>query len=157
MEKIIEFYINGKLYKSCPYDMWDGAHDDVIRSLRRKGFVCASVDRNLIKKPIPCLSGIYVNLSTYECAVIYTKMFTGYADKNGYKIYDEDTLRTPFGFDSKINQHFDSDKFYVRRQYYENNRLEWEWDSYDVEDFSKYEKIEDVAGTPKKEWAKIAK
>lgn len=31
------------------------------------------------------------------------------------------------------------------------------WDSYDVEDFSQYEKIEDVAGTPKKEWVKIAR
>lgn len=154
MEKIIEIYINGKLYKPCPYNRWDSTYNAVIRSLRRKGFVCASVDRNCLEKPIPCSGSIYVNPYKYECAVIYAKMFTGYADKNGYKIYDEDTLRTPFGFDSKINQHFNSDKFYVRR-YYENNR--WGWDSYDVEDFSQYEKIEDVAGTPKKEWAKIAK
>lgn len=154
MEKIIEFYINGKLHKSCSYNRWDSVHDAVIQSLIRKGFVCASVDRNRLKNPIPCSFDVYVNLSTYECAVIYTKIFTGYADKNGYKIYDEDTLRTPFGFDSKINQHFNSDKFYVRR-YYENNR--WGWDSYDVEDFSQYEKVKDVAGTPKKEWAKIAK
>lgn len=153
MKKTIEFYINGKLHKSCSYNRWDSVHDAVIHSLIRKGFVCASVDRNRLKNPLPCSSDIYVNPSTYECAVIYTKIFTGYTDKNGYKIYDEDTLRTPFGFDGQVNQHFNSGKFYVRR-YYENR---WGWDDYDVEDFSQYVKVKDVAGDKKKYWEKIAK
>lgn len=153
MKKTIEFYLNGKLYKSCPYSRWDSAYSAVIHSLIRKGFVCASVDRNLLKNPLPCSSDIYVNLSKYECAVIYTKIFTGYTDRNGYKIYDEDILRTPFGFDGAVYQHWNSETYYVR-QYFENS---WKTHDYDIEDFSQYEKVKDVAGTPKKEWAKIAK
>lgn len=154
MKKIIEIYINGKLYKSCPYNRWDSAYDAVIHSLKRKGFVCASVDRNLLKKPIYCSSDIYVNPSKYECAVIYAKVFTGYTDKNGYKIYHEDILRTPFGFDGEVYQHWGSETYYVRR-YFDYNACKG--CDYDVEDFSQYEKVNDVVGTPKKEWAKIAK
>ena len=154
MGKIIEIYINGKLYKSCPYNRWDSAYNAVIHSLVRKGFVFASVDRSRLKKPIPCSSDIYVNPYKYECAVISTKIFTGYTDKNGYKIYKEDILRTPFGVDGEVNQHWDSETYYVRRYFNEGT---WKSCDYDVEDFSRYEKVKDVAGTPKKEWTKIAK
>ena len=151
MKKIVEFYVNGELYKSCPYNRWDSAYNAIIRLLQKKGFVRASVDRNHLKKPLPCSFDIYVNLSKYECAVIYAKIFTGHADKNGYKIYDEDILRTPFGFDSEVHQHMDSETYYVR-QHFEDS---WETHDYDVEDFSQYEKVKDVAGAPKKEWIKI--
>ena len=151
MKKIIEFYINGEFYKSCPYSRWDRTYHGIVNSLRRRGFVFGSIDINQVKTPLAPATEIFLHPSNYDCAFLYHKIFTGYTDKNGYKIYDEDTLRTPFGFDGQVNQHFNSDKYYVRR-YHENR---WEWDNYDVEDFSQYEKVKDVAGDKKKYWEKI--
>ena len=135
MEKDIrqlEFYLNGKLYKTCPYSQWDKVSDNIKNILRKNKYAHS-------------YSSEYTNR---QVIVVSHKIFTGHYDRKGNKIYDGDKVKTPYGFESRVHKHWDDLDHYYVREYGLRNRTT----DYDIEDWSQFEKVEDVIKTPKKFW-----
>ena len=87
-------------------------------------------------------TGVYllVNWIERKSVILSYKSYIGYKDKHGKKLYYEDIIKDEFGHTSGIHQHYDSDKYYFRI-----NGERWlSWTDYDIENFKKFEKVEDV-------------
>ena len=153
MKKKIEFYFNGKLYKTCSYEKWD-VTEDYIKAVIYKGGYKEVYINSTSYNTIPSNSIVYINPSKYKMLLFSWKIFSGFFDKNGNKIYDGDKVITPFGFESYVHQHWGNDVYYVRK---ENLGGCWSWKDYDIDDFKRYEKIKDVNDTPKSNWNNIEK
>lgn len=142
----IEYYLNGKLFKVCPYNQWNKVSYQ-IKDILYKNKYMYSYSNEYINR-LPNTWDVYVLPEKYKVIVVSHKIFTGHYDRKGNKIYDGDKVKTPHGFDSCVNGHYDSPDHYYVRTY----GLRSSWSDYDIDDWSQYEKVEDVNKTPKKFW-----
>ena len=154
MKKTIEFFINNKLFKTCPYNKWDETDKQIHSLIKKKGYI--NVYNESLYRVIHSDAKIYVNPKTFQCIIFNHRINTGYKDGKGNNIYDGDKVNTPYGFDSYVNEHWNSDSlknikptpYYIRK----HNDRSYGWHDYDIENFKDYEKIEDQMGLPKKQW-----
>lgn len=153
MEKTIEFFINNKLFKNCPYKKWTETFNSIKTLIKKKGY--EEVYSGSFCNRIHCDAKIYVNIETFKCIIVNYRINTGYKDKKGNNIYEDDKVNTTYGFISTVNGHWDwkfnkkhPTPYYVRK----SNESSWGWNDYDVENFADYEKVEDQMGLPKKHW-----
>lgn len=86
--------------------------------------------------------GIYLlaNWVERKTVIISYKSYIGYKDKSGKKLYYNDIIADENGNTSGIWQHYYNDHYYFRVQ----GRSGLSWKDYDIEDFKKYTKVEDV-------------
>lgn len=146
MEKTIEFFINNKLFKTCPYNKWDNTDKQIKSIISKKGYTSVWSDSFLNTIHFP--SKVYVNPISFKCIVYNFRINTGYKDKKGNNLYEDDILLTPYGFESGIYQHWNEEKFYVRKK---TNRRD-SWEDIDIIDFNDYLKVKDNLGLSKKYW-----
>lgn len=152
-KRTIEFYINNKLYKTCPYNKWDETAN-YISSMLTKGGYFEVYNEHMARELNMWKKKVYVNPQTFKCIVYSSKINTGHVDKFGNTLYNGDTVKTPYGFDSELNEHFiGPNKYYVRESF--GNY--WTCKDYDVTDFNELEKVKDVIDSPKEQWVKPEK
>ena len=144
--RTVEFYINNKLYKSCPYDQWDSTDKCILNDISKNGYIPIYSERFMNK--LPFHAKVYLNLDTYKCLIYVYKIFTGMYDKEGNKIYEDDTIMTPYEFESGVYRKFDKDEYYIRQEYKDS----WGWKDYDIDNFKECIKIKDVNMMPKDIW-----
>lgn len=142
----LEFYLNGKMYKTCPYSQWDKVSDNIKNMLSKNKYV-HSYSGEYINR-LPDTWEVYVLPEKYKVIVVSHRIFTGHYDKKGNKIYKGDKVKTPYGFESRVHHHWDDPDHYYVRAYGLRDRIT----DYDIEDWSQFEKVEDVIKTPRKFW-----
>lgn len=148
--KRVEYYINGKLFKSCAYSKWDKLDTQIDNLIDRKGYVYVYSDHF---KGISHKAKVYANPSKGRCITVEYKIFTGYTDAHKNRLYEGDYVKN-IGFwesmEGELNHRAlvtgDSDGYYVRN--YESGN------DYDLDEsvFGDLVKVKDVNGTPKKYW-----
>jgi hypothetical protein len=74
MNKNIEYYINGKLYRKCSYDKWDYTIGKIREMLMKKGYIRVYSDSFV------SYDEVYVNLKKGKSIVINYKIFSGHCD-----------------------------------------------------------------------------
>lgn len=151
----VEYYINGKLYRKCPYSRWNKTDDIINRTLDEKGYIEIWSDSFMNNECIPFHSKVYINLKKEKCIVVGYKINTGLVDKRGNSIYHDDVIQDSEGRRSDVNMHYNNKTYYVRFPKYE----EWYGQKYErrhidinLTDFSEWEKVEDALKIPKKFW-----
>lgn len=137
MNKNIEYYINGKLYRKCTYDKWDYTIGKIREILMKKGYMRVYSDSFV------SYDEVYVNLKKGKSIVINYKIFSGHCDCKGRKLYEDDTVVSSFGEVGKLHKHFNGDTFYI-----------WNDRGYRTEIFNwdDYEKVGDCIDMDKKYW-----
>ena len=145
--RIVEFYVNNQLVKTCNINNWDKTLHSLENIIEKHLYyqMYFSQSNNIYYEFSD--KRIYVNPYTYKTIIFFAKIFTGFTDKNGNKLYEDDEVQTPFGFNSRIHKHWDGNNHYVR-----NVIGDWKWKDYTIDNFKKYVKIEDVMYMPKKLW-----
>ena len=145
----VEFYLNEKLFKTCPYSQWDKVNEQIEHMLFKNKYVHNYSSEYMNR--LPETWEVYVLPEKFKVVVVSNKIFTGHYDRKGNKIYKGDMVKTPYGFESCVHGHYDEpDHYYVRRY----GPRDCDWTDYDIDDWSQYEKVEDVNKTPKKFWNK---
>lgn len=140
----VEYYINGKLFKSAPYAKWDNLDSKIKKLLNKKGYVEVWNDSFL-----NTVEGkVYVNVANHRCIVVSHKINTSLVDKCGVPLYQDDIIEGVMGRRSAIHMHYNKETYYVRFPWGRG------WDDYDYTDFSDWTKVEDAIGIPKKYWKK---
>ena len=142
----VEYYLNEKLYKTCPYSQWDKVNDQ-IKSMLLKNKYVHNYSSEYTNR-LPETWEVYVLPEKYKVVVVSHKIFTGHYDRKGNKIYIDDKVKTPYGFESRVYKHWDELDHYYVRQFGLRDRTT----DYDIDDWSQYEKVKDVNKTPKKFW-----
>ena len=147
-KKTIEFYLNGKLFKTSSYDRWDHMNDYIIHDiLNKRGYV--EVYDHELYEDIPDNGKLFINAKKLKCVLFTWKVYSGHKDGKGNKIYLDDVVDTPYGFQSKISEMWGyDDTYYVRR----SSKTSWGWSDYTIYDWNDFKKVKDVNGTPKKYW-----
>ena len=142
----IEYFLNEKLFKTCSYNQWNKVSEQIKDMLYENKYVHNYSERYVNR--LPNTWEVYTLPEKYKLIVVSHKIFTGHYDGKGNKIYEGDKVKTPYGFDSWVHGHWgEIDKYYVRKD------IRWMvWKDYDIDDWSQYEKVEDVNKTPKKFW-----
>ena len=107
MDSIIEFYFNNKLYQKCSYNEWDYSIGTIRGMLMEKGYIRAYPDSNI------SYDEVYVNLKKGKSITISHRIFTGYCDCKGRKLYEGDTVVYSNGEIGNIHKYFDKDTFYI--------------------------------------------
>ena len=153
----VEYYINSKLFKVCPYSMWDKLDDKVKDILSKKGYEEVWIEK--FRTEIPSGSKVYVNIKKGKCLVVGEKINTGLTDRLGYPLYYDDMITDSDGHKSRLNMHYNNEAYYVRWPKYEN----WYGVNYhrgdvtvDLVDFKDWKKVEDAMDIDKKFWKKPA-
>ena len=144
----VEYYLNEKLYKTCPYSQWDKVNDQ-IKSILLKNKYVHNYSSEYTNR-LPETWEVYVLPEKYKVVVVSHKIFTGHYDRKGNKIYEGDMVKTPYGFESRVYKHWDELDHYYVRQFGLRDRTT----DYDIDDWSQYEKVKDVNKTPRKFWNK---
>ncbi len=142
----VEYYLNEKLFKTCPYSQWDKVVEQIKSMLRKNKYV--NNYSSEYTNRLPDTWEVYVLPEKFKVVVVSHKIFTGHYDRKGNKIYEGDRVKTPYGFESGVYGHWDSPDHYYVRQFGLRDRTT----DYDIDDWSQYEKVKDVNRTPKKFW-----
>lgn len=137
MDSIIEFYFNNKLYSTCSYNEWDYTIGMIRGMLMEKGYIRVYLDSNM------SYDEVYVNLKKGKSIAISHRIFTGYCDCKGRKLYEGDTVVYSTGEIGTLHRYFDRDSFYTMNDRgFITEILNWD----------KYEKIGDCIDIDKKYW-----
>lgn len=107
MDEIIEYYFNGKLYRKCSPNKWNYTIGNIRNMLKKKGYIRVYADSN-----IP-YDEVYVNLKKGKVIVIAHRIFTGYCDRKGRRLYEGDTVVYSTGEIGELHKHYDKDTFYI--------------------------------------------
>ena len=142
--KTVEYYINGKLFKTIPYDKWDDY--DIEGILERRGY--GEVYDQDTCNELPEGGKLYVNIKKLKVVVLTYKIYTGHVDCRGNKIYKDDLVEY-MGFQSRIHEKWgEDDVYYVR----EDGPRWMTWNAYNVLDWKDVKKVKDILGMKKKDW-----
>ncbi len=137
MDRIIEYYFNNKLYSKCSYNEWDYTIGKIREMLLKKGYIRVYPDS------VMSYDEVYVNLKKGKVIVIAHRIFTGYCDCKGRKLYEGDTVVYSNGEIGTLHKYFDRDSFYTMNDRgFITEVLNWD----------KYEKIGDCIDMDKKYW-----
>ncbi len=137
MDRIIEYYFNNKLYSKCSYNKWDYSIGNIREMLIKKGYIRVYPDSNI------SYDEVYVNLKKGKSIAISHRIFTGYYDCKGRKLYEGDTVVYSNGEIGTLHKYFDRDSFYTMNDRgFITEVLNWD----------KYEKIGDCIDIDKKYW-----
>ena len=148
----VEWYINGRLWKTCPYSMINQMSDKIKATLKKKGYegVWKESFMNRVN------GHVYINIDKQKCIVIGRKINTGLTDKHGYPIYHDDRVEKD-GEQSSVNMHYNRETYYLSFPAH----MEWHgqkysrgWRDIDISDFSEWTKVKDALDIPKKHWKK---
>ena len=148
----VEWYINGRLWKTCPYSKINQMSEKIKDLLDKNGYEYVYNDsfRNRIN------GDVYINIKEERCIVLTDKVNTGLTDKNGFPIYHDDTVEKD-GETSRVNMHWNNETYYLRFPVYEEcfgQKRERGWRDVDITDFSGWTKVKDAIDIPKKHWRK---
>ena len=137
MDEIIEYYFNGKLYRKCSYNKWNYTISNIRNMLKKKGYIRVYPDS------VMSYDEVYVNLKKGKVIVIAHRIFTGYYDCKGRRLYEGDTVVYSNGEIGTLHKYFDRDSFYTMNDRgFITEVLNWD----------KYEKIGDCIDIDKKYW-----
>ena len=137
MDEIIEYYFNGKLYRKCSYDKWNYTIGNIRNMLKKKGYIRVYPDSYIL------CDGVYVNLKKGKVIVIAHRIFTGYYDRKGRRLYEGDTVVYSNGEIGTLHKYFNQDGFYTMNDRgFRTEVLNWD----------KYEKVGDCIDIDKKYW-----
>ena len=154
----VEYYINGKLFKTCPYAQINKVSEYIRDMIHKKGYVGVWTDSFLDE--IPFGAKVYVNIKTGMCIVVAEKINTSITDKCGQPLYHDDWIVDAAGHRSMLNMHCNNETYYVRypHEKREPELQNWSWNhgeyEFNLTDFSDWTKVEDVLKIPKKHWKK---
>lgn len=149
-KQTIEYYINGKLFKTCPYLKWNKTADNIKELLNKKGYTHIWTEswENIVD------GKIYVNVKTHKCIELSYKVNTGLTDKNSYPIYEDDVIEKD-GRQAKVNAHWNNETYYVRFPKYRYScgfRLDDGNEIINLLDFKEWKKVKDAVNISKKQW-----
>ena len=137
MDRIIEYYFNNKLYQKCSHNEWDYSIGTIRGMLMEKGYIRVYPDSNI------SYDEIYVNLKKGKSIAISHRIFTGYCDYKGRKLYEGDAVVYSTGEIGNIHKYFDKDTFYIwSDRGFKREILNWD----------RYEKVGDCIDMDKKYW-----
>ena len=137
MNRIIEYYFNGKLYRKCSYNKWNYTISNIRNMLKKKGYIRVYPDS------VMSYDEVYVNLKKGKVIVIAHRIFTGHCDCKGRKLYEGDTVVYSNDEIGTLHKYFDRDSFYTMNDRgFITEVLNWD----------KYEKIGDCIDIDKKYW-----
>lgn len=140
MDEIIEYYFNGKLYRKCSYNKWNYTIGNIRNMLKKKGYIRVYPDSNIL------YDEVYVNLKKGKVIVIAHRIFTGYCDRKGRRLYEGDTVVYSNGEIGTLHKYYDQDGFYTMDDRgFRTEILNWD----------KYEKVGDCVDIDKKYWKVI--
>ena len=142
----VEYYINKKLFKAFPYDVWSQFEEVFKQTLRDKGYESVWLDsfRNRIH------GDVYLNIDSKKVIIVDHRINTGFCDKHGNRIYEEDVVKSDIHPESELNEHYNGEVYYLR--YPSGNS----WRDVDIkqEELETFEKVSDCLDIPKSEWKK---
>ena len=142
----VEYYINKRLFKSFPYDVWTQFDEVFKRTLRDKGYESVWLDsfRNRVH------GDVYLNLDSKKVIIVDNRINTGFCDKHGNRIFEEDVIKSDIHPESELNEHYYREVYYLR--YPSGNS----WRDVDIkqEELETFEKVSDCLDIPKSEWKK---
>ena len=142
----VEYYINKRLFKSFPYDLWPQFEEVFEQTLRDKGYESVWLDsfRNRVH------GDVYLNLDSKKVIIVAHRINTGFCDKHGNRIYEEDVIKSDIHSESELNEHYNGEVYYLR--YPSGNS----WRDVDIkqEELETFEKVSDCLDIPKSEWKK---
>lgn len=156
IKRALEFYINGRLFKTCPYteqdvlwETWDKTESRIDEIIMKKGYTYVTSD--VLRGMVSSDATVYVNPHNYKCVVKEHKIYTGRRDSKGNKIYTGDKVKyLPHDIVSEVNAYYDREDEYYIRDYHTPYGTE----TYNNIDFKECVKVEDVCGFPKARWNK---
>ena len=142
----VEYYINKQLFKAFPYDVWSQFEEVFKQTLRDKGYESVWLDsfRNRIH------GDVYLNIDSKKVIIVDHRINTGFCDKHGNRIYEEDVVKSDIYSESELNEHYNGETYYLR--YPSGNS----WRDVDIkqEELKMFEKVSDCLDIPKSEWKK---
>lgn len=151
----VEYYIDGKLFKSTPYNKWNEVNDKIRDILHKKGFHQVYSDE-FYRYTHGSSSDVYVNLPQRRILVLEYKINTGMCDMDGYPIYDGDTIENDNYPASELNGHYNNEYYYIRCK--QPNQFGTGTSEKEVDippgALSGFRKVKDVLDIPKKYWKK---
>ena len=152
----VEYYIDGKLFKSCPYKKWNALSERIKNILRDKGFHEVYSD-NFYKYTHGSSSDVYVNLPKRRILVLEYKINTGHCDMHGYPIYEGDIIENDNYPASELHGHYNNETFYIQcKQPNKYNPSSLRETDVDIPPgaLEGFRKVKDVLDMPKKFWKK---
>jgi len=145
-QKRIEFYLDGKLYGSFPYNKWDNELDKLKKVLAKKGYVRLYGDEWNKTDDV-----WYGNKEKKTLLVYQYRICTGYKDKSGHMLYQDDFV-TDGSLESRLlGKPFEEDQYYIRR---DRGWMSWtDTDINNADEASRLKKLSDACfGKNKKMW-----
>ena len=139
----VEYYINGKLFKTVSYSRWDNVNVEGI--LERKGY--REVQDQRFYEGLPNDAKIFMHIKKLKVVVLTWKINTGHTDGKGNKIYRDDVVEY-LGIQSRIYKQWGCEGYYVRDDYKDR----WGWKDYEITDWSKVRKVKDALDMKKDVW-----
>ena len=135
--EVVELYINGKLYKTFKINKYE----EVVKAigLNLKVYEKASEDVDTI---------VYCDIKNYKVAVIQSKIYIGYKDSEGNKIYLHDVLK--YGdIQDDLHGTYPFEGYYIRYMYPADEGYAWgrtvDYKFRNQDDFNATLKVEDCS------------
>lgn len=140
----VEYYIDGKLFKTCSYSKWDVTEKLIYARLRKKGYESFWVE-SLMNK-VSFHAKCFYNLKLHKIIVLEYKVNTGHCDIDGNPIYQDDIIENDYFEATELNTHYDNEHYYLR---YGNK-------DFNIEPIALegFRKVQDVLKIPKRYWKK---
>ena len=150
-DEIVEWYVNGRLWKSCPYKKLDQTDNKIKDFLKKKKYEEVWNDSFLNR-----VNGdVYINIEKQKCIVLADKVKTSFCDKYGYPIYEHDTIEKD-GISQEVWMDPSHEYFYVTYPVYRTETWGFTWNTgskiIKITDFSEWTKVKDALDIPKRLW-----